>query len=109
MDNLLVLEFSKLLKTMFTKECGYRTKPPDFVCSVSQIVQKSKVAKVQKYGQTEAIISEISQMELNKVWVFISGQMVQDIKETGQPMKCQEKVHLSGRMVVTLKVSSKMG
>ena len=92
---------------MFTKECGYRTKLPDFVFSVSQIAQRNKVEKVLKYGQTEATTSEIFQMALNKVWEFISGQMAQDIRETGWLMKCQEKVHSNGRTVVTLKVSSK--
>ena len=107
MDSQSAWAFLKLLKTMFMKACGNKIKPPDFVSSVNQIALKSKVGKVLKCGQTEATTSEIFQMALNKVWEFISGQMAQDIKETGWLMKCQEEVRSNGRMVVTSMVSSK--
>jgi hypothetical protein len=94
---------------MFMKECGNKIKRPVFVSSANRIALRNKAEKELKFGLTEAIILEIFQMELNKVWEFTSGQMVLDTKVIGLLTKCQGEVHLSGPMVVTLKVNLKTG
>ena len=89
------------------KEGGSKIKQQDCMFLDKQIVQKSKVEEVLKFGQTEATILETLVMELSKVTVFIFGLMDRATLESGYPTRCQVKATLSGLMVETLKVNSK--
>lgn len=90
------------------KECGSKIKQQDCMFLDKQIVQKSKVEEVLKFGQTEATILETLVMELSKVTVFTFGLMDRATLESGYPMRCQVKATLSGLTVETSKVNSKM-
>lgn len=103
MVSLSVLVSLKLLKVMYTKAYGSKTKQLVFAYFDRLTAQRGRAAKEWRSGLMVATTSEASVMELNKVKAFISGQMGQDIKEIGWLMKCQEKVHLSGLMEETLR------
>jgi hypothetical protein len=108
MDSQSAWAFLKLLKTMYTKATGNRTKQLDFVSSVNQTAPKSRAGKALKFGLMEATILATLVMGLSKVWEFIFGQMARDTRVTGSLTKCVGEEPLNGRMGATLEASSRV-
>lgn len=62
-----------------------------------------KMGEVLNYGVMAAITMENIEMDKNMEKECITGQMVQDMQEVGNKMKCMEMVNLYGQMAENIK------
>ena len=99
MDSQYQLEFLKQIRMKYLKVIGKLRNQQISLYLGNQI----QIIKALKFGLMEAIITEFFLIVLNRVSVFISGQMGRGTLVTGFKMNCQDWELLNGQMDEFLK------
>lgn len=108
MARLLRLVFLKLLREIFLKACGSKTKQQDSVYLDKKRELISSQVEGLRCGPMVATTLEILVMELNRAMEFIFGLMVHDIVVNGLLTRCLGMALFNGQMAVPLRANLKM-